>query len=1374
MGDPQPEAEALTDAWRAWHDDPDDAHTTAYRELARAARSGPLPNPGEIVADRYQLVRHLADGPLAARWEAIDLHDDSEVYIEVLHSRFLVVPGIAERFHEAASTQQALDAHSVAAVRASGDVWAGFHWLATDHAGEPLSVALARLDEIARRQVLLDVGEALVAAHEAGVRHGALDPDNVLVDAQGAAALTGFGQRPPVFTGSLFAAPESAEPGFEPTDAADRYALAMLVAWVELDGDLPYWAMRDPVGLLGEFVPPDALARALEGSWALKPDERPEGVADLVRCLRGDADQVRALAERAVQAERWDAALSHYRQLLALTRGDPDVRADLAVCLARSGKEEAATDQLYAALRARGLKQEQRVIDELRRLVEPGEDLEPLIDALEERALLDGVRADLLMLEAARLRERLGDGVVAAWEQALHHHRHRDQAQEALRHLVRHTSDDGDWVAFVNWGRQLVDYEPEATRARLAFRVGEAYQTQLRNPNGALTWLRRALDEGYDDPDLHAMLEALQSERGDWGELLELLIGRVEESDDADERAATLARAARIARRAQGEPEQAEALYRRLLEDEQADDPEAWLFLAHRARAAAEPEAERAALEALMPIGRDELSPHQRVDAALRLATLWRSADELGDALQLTGRILDEAPGHSGALALRIALLRDKGSHQEALPLLDRMATSAPAGSDPWVQGLLGLSELLWRYGEIVRSYRLAEDVLRVRPHHGPAHWALARAALAPSPLRDELGTDLSHTQFTPQEGLARLLDLIIDVDALHAYADTDRLGPPLGRTSLERAATAVDRLVAHDAVDEVLFARLTELCPEQSEAIRLVERLWEPAASPSTFPIGLTYSWQRVPPTDGDVQRDVISGPQPASVWQGIRGEADLDVLMVASERAAAPAADPSAPVAAPSAREPQALALVVLPGDVRQVVLGLSGLDEVTIGGDVDDTVFLDDVPPGRASVERLGDHFYLSGEGIEIDGQPDAQRRLREGLSIHIDGVPLKVVGSAEADELAGDDLTDFLDEVEDSEVLVEEEEAPTLFEMLPDDVPTALVFAEGDDEFLLPLVDELTELPDGATLRREEDGWRLTHGPMSRFVVHGEHFTLEGVTYTVVRVEAVAPELAPPPQDELVPALIMDDGTLLGKVIQLSPGDTTIGRGRSVDIKIRNDAKVSRKHATIEVRGPDDVVVTDHGSSNGTFIDDHPVEGSAIIEPGQALQVGDTLFEFRLRADDSDDDDSDEEDAASDTLMGSTSLKAAQSRLSLADGRARMEVANRALGAMLASLDAQDGAGAGRAELQLLIDVAPRRFKPIFTNVEVMRTGLPEMRVLFNVATCAETSQRATLVGGLLDLIERTAQRFADLVDDERSADEMLEAVARTNYRKHLRL
>jgi len=1373
MGAPSlpPESEPLTTAWAAWHEATDDEGLAkAYRQAVAAYRVGPLLRVGEIVADRYQLHRHEGDGGLTARWEAHDLVDDEPVLLEVLHARFLSIPGVAERFHQAALTQQETELLGVVPVRHAGDVWEGFHWLATDRPGQRLPEARAGLDVVARRQVLLDVGEALQHAHEAGVAHGAIDPEHVLIDDRGTASLTGFGMRSPIPTGSLFAAPETADPTAEPTAAADRYSLAMLVAWMELEGQLPYWALRDPVRLLEGLDLGDALHQALGSSWALDATERPDGVADLVRCLRGDADQVRALAEHAVDGERWQAALGHYRQLLGLTRGDPDVRAELAICLARSGKDDQALDQLYACLRAPALRDEGRVIAELRTLVDASDDRSGLIDALEQRADLPGVRADLLLLEAARLRDADDAGATGAWGRAFEHHRTREQALEALRELTRRASDANDWVAFVQWGRQLTDHEPEpAARARMAFRVGEAFQQQLRNPNGALVWLQRALDEGYEDPDLHAMLESLQSERGDWSELLDLLQRRAEEADDDDERRTAKLRAARIARRAGRDPELAAALYQELLDDGYL--AEASLFLAERARREADVAEERRLLEQLAPTDHDDLPAHLRIEAALRLATLRRQADELPEATDLVKRVLDERPDHLGALSLRAALLRDHGQHQEAVAVLDRLASTAPAGSDAWVKALLGRSELLWRYGEIVQSYQLAEDVVRQRASCGPAQWAMARATMVPSTLREELGTDLSRVPFTPQEALARLLDLLIDVDALHAFADTDPLGAPHARSSMATAASAVDRLCAHDAVDEVLFGRLTELRPDQADAIRLVERLWEPSGQQTAFPIGLTYSWQRVPMGDDEVRRPVTSGPQPSPLWQGALGESGLDVLLVASSRDVAPAGDAeSLPIAANSFSSPGSLAIVVHPGDVRQMVLALTPLAKVTFGGGDDDHVRLEGQPEAHATITRRGDHHYLHGEGVTVGGSPMTELRLRSGMSFQVDGVPVRAVSDREAEELAGDDLTDFLDEVEDSDI-IEEEDAPTFFELLPDEAPMALTFEEDGHEFLIPLDDEVTELPEDATLAKEEDGWRLTQGPVSRFVVPGENFELEGLTYTVRRIEAVPPPTIHPATDDLVPSLIMDDGSLLGRVITLTSRLTTIGRGRTADIKIRNDAKVSRKHATLELRDGE-VIVIDHGSSNGTFVEETQVEGEAPLVAGQKLQVGDTFFEFRMRADDKEEED--DEALASTTLNGSTLVRAAHARLSISDGKLRMEVANRALQAMLQAVDAQDGPGAGRAELQLLLDVAPRRFKPIFQSVDVKRTGLPVMRVLYNVATCSEASQRATLIGGLTDLIERSAQRFADLVDDERACEDMLEAVARSNYRKHLRL
>jgi len=1371
------EALELAEAWSAWHQEPENAEKEfAYRTKAATYRQGHLLRPGEVVADRYQVRAAKSDGALVARWSAHDLHQDRPVSLEVLHARFLAAPGVLESFHAAGqpvddeTTDDAMPLQ-VRPVDAGGE-WEGFHWIATDAHGDGLADVRAALDDVDRRQVLIDVGDALHHAHQQDRSHGALDPAHIVVTAEGHARVGGFGMVVPAFAGTPMSAPETAAADFQPTAATDRYAYAMLVVWMQL-GEIPYWAMRDPERLLQETTWTRPLKEALAASWALDPLARPNELVDLLRALRGDADNVRALAERAVERERWPTALGHFRQLLALTRGDADVRVDLALCLARAGQPRQAMDQLLACLRTPSLKRDEEAIAELldlARASDDPEDVQKAIEALSHRADAEGAQADVITLHIARLAD--GSAAVAAWERAMASHTCREQAEECLRELVRIAARDNDWGAFVHWGGQLVDYEPAESAGRLAFRVGEASQVNLRDPNGALFWLTRAREEGYDHADLHQLIETLQVERGDWDELATLLEDKARATDDAIERVITLRRAARVARRAGRQPDRAASLYTLLLDD-RSDDPEARWYLARHARSGGDLTAEREHLTHLDPIGAD-LSPTIRVEAGLRLALLHREHDhEAAD--ELIRRLLVEFPDHTGVLRLAVALRRDNGQHQEAHPLLLRLASIHQAPSETWGQAILARAELLWRYGETQASFLLAEEVHDRIPSHLGAAWALARCLLGSHPLRDELGVDLSTTPFTPHEALARLLDLLIDVEALKAFIDADPLGEPLARSPLEKAAAAVDRLMAHGAVDGPLFDRLTELCPERIDAIRLVERLWEPGAVAGSFPIARTYAWNRVPLQEGeDVQRRLLAGKVPAPLWQADRDALDLGPMLVASSRAALPEEGGPATLLPHVQVENQDLVLIVQPGGSQQI-LTVAPFDALTIGSGEEDTLQVEDLPEAHVSGVRVAGRMYLYGEGLSVRGRDVSEVRLAAGTHFVIRNVPVRVMSAAEAEDLAGDDLTDFLDEVEDSEV-VDDDDAPTFFEEPPEADVLALVRKPPVDEdhnepasFLVPLIEERTELPDGALLEQEEDGLRLTHGTVSRFVVVDETFVLDDIHYTVIRIEPDPPNPPRGEDAELVPALVVDDGSAMGNVVVVD-GPKKIGRARDVQIQIRNDAKVSRVHATVEPRDGG-VVVMDHGASNGTYIGEERVVGERRLKAGDRLMIGDTIIEFRLWADERVDDEPELADAA-DTLMGST-IRAASAELSVEEGCRRLDVANRAIGAMLRAVDAQEGAGAGRAELQIITDTAPRRFRPIFKDVEVQRTGLPVMPVLFNAAQLATTAQRAVLTSGLQDLIERAVQRFGVVVEGD-EVERMLEAVAKTNYRKHLRL
>lgn len=67
------------------------------------------------------------------------------------------------------------------------------------------------------------------------------------------------------------------------------------------------------------------------------------------------------------------------------------------------------------------------------------------------------------------------------------------------------------------------------------------------------------------------------------------------------------------------------------------------------------------------------------------------------------------------------------------------------------------------------------------------------------------------------------------------------------------------------------------------------------------------------------------------------------------------------------------------------------------------------------------------------------------------------------------------------------------------------------------------------------------------------------------------------------------------------------------GRSCPGLLLDDPAVSRRH--LEIRpgdGPDQIIVRDLGSANGTSLDDRPIEGSTPVGPGQVIQLGDVTI------------------------------------------------------------------------------------------------------------------------------------------------------------------
>ncbi|MDO4792065.1 MAG: DUF3662 and FHA domain-containing protein [Buchananella hordeovulneris] len=82
-------------------------------------------------------------------------------------------------------------------------------------------------------------------------------------------------------------------------------------------------------------------------------------------------------------------------------------------------------------------------------------------------------------------------------------------------------------------------------------------------------------------------------------------------------------------------------------------------------------------------------------------------------------------------------------------------------------------------------------------------------------------------------------------------------------------------------------------------------------------------------------------------------------------------------------------------------------------------------------------------------------------------------------------------------------------------------------------------------------------------------------------------------------------------IAGKRYLLTGPRTTIGRGSNAGIVV-NDSGVSRVHCELSVT-PQGTILTDLGSTNGTFVEGHRVQAATLLD-GNTITIGRTSFMF----------------------------------------------------------------------------------------------------------------------------------------------------------------
>jgi hypothetical protein len=283
--------------------------------------AGPAVAGAPLVVDGYDDPELLGRGGSATVWRARQRSVDRVVALKVLDVVGVDDASMRRFRNEAAALAQLSWNRHIVHILDAGTTADGRPYLATELVeGGTLAERIERdgpLDPGEVVRIGVGVADALAAAHDAGVLHRDVKPDNVLLDRRGEPRLGDFGLARLTDTTSstvagsfggtvLHAAPELFD-GAPPTEASDLWSLGSTLH-AAAAGRPPF---ARPDG--GEDSVTSIIRRTLLEEPASLPDSVPAPLAELVlACLRKDpAERPASAAEvrdRLVRLERGDAA----------------------------------------------------------------------------------------------------------------------------------------------------------------------------------------------------------------------------------------------------------------------------------------------------------------------------------------------------------------------------------------------------------------------------------------------------------------------------------------------------------------------------------------------------------------------------------------------------------------------------------------------------------------------------------------------------------------------------------------------------------------------------------------------------------------------------------------------------------------------------------------------------------------------------------------------------------------------------------------------------------------------------------------------------------------------------------------------------------
>ena len=214
--------------------------------------SSSAPAVGSRLNGRYRIEDRIGAGGMSTVYRAFDETLERQVAIKILHSDISSDDAALERFRrEARTVAQLSHPHVVMVIDAGEDE--GHPYIVFEHVrGETLKDRIRREGPLRISEAVayaIEIGRALQAAHERGLVHRDVKPQNVLIDDEGRAKVTDFGialgleQNQLTAAGKVigttdYVSPEQAM-GHEVSGQSDVYSLG-IVLYEMLVGEVPF------------------------------------------------------------------------------------------------------------------------------------------------------------------------------------------------------------------------------------------------------------------------------------------------------------------------------------------------------------------------------------------------------------------------------------------------------------------------------------------------------------------------------------------------------------------------------------------------------------------------------------------------------------------------------------------------------------------------------------------------------------------------------------------------------------------------------------------------------------------------------------------------------------------------------------------------------------------------------------------------------------------------------------------------------------------------------------------------------------------------------------------------------------------------------